>query len=152
MRRGVVLIGLIAACLTFAAPAFALTSFTDVEDEVMCDTCNVPLNIAESARADQLRKEIRVKIARGESKQRIKDELRVTYGDKILALPPKSGFSLAAYLVPIGVALGLIALVAVLVPRWRRRGPGGDDAAPAGPALGDDDAQRLDAELAAFDA
>ena len=152
MRRGVVLLGLIAASLTFAAPAFALTSFTDVEDEVMCDTCNVPLNIAESARADQLRKEIRVKIARGESKQRIKDELRVTYGDKILALPPKSGFSLAAYLVPIGVALGLIALVAVLVPRWRRRGPGDDDDAPAGPTLTDGDTQRLDAELAAFDA
>ena len=152
MRRAAVLLGLIAAFLAFATPAVALTSFTDVEDEVMCDTCNVPLNIAESARADQLRKEIRAKIARGESKQRIKDELRVTYGDKILALPPKSGFSLAAYLVPIGVALGLIALVAVLVPRWRRRGSEDDDSASPEPALTDGDAQRLDAELAAFDA
>ena len=152
MRRAAVLLGLIAACLALASPAVALTSFTDVEDEVMCDTCNVPLNVAESARADQLRKEIRAKIARGESKAQIKDELRVTYGDKILALPPKSGFSLAAYLVPIGVALGLIALVAVLVPRWRRRGPGDDDNASPETTLTDDDAQRLDAELAAFDA
>ena len=152
MRRAAILLGLIVAFLAFATPAVALTSFTDVEDEVMCDTCNVPLNIAESARADQLRKEIRAKIARGESKQRIKDELRTTYGDKILALPPKSGFSLAAYLVPIGVAIGLIALVAVLVPRWRRRGSEDDDSTSPEPALTDGDAQRLDAELAAFDA
>ncbi len=152
MRRAVLLLGVLAACLAHASPAFALTSFTDVEDEVMCDTCNVPLNVAESARADQLRKQIRAKIARGESKQQIKDELRVTYGDKILALPPKSGFSLAAYLVPIGVALGLVALVAMLVPRWRRRGPGDDDDASPGPDLSDGDVQRLDAELAAFDA
>ena len=149
-RRPLLLLGLVAAFAGAASPALALTSFTDVEDEVMCDTCNVPLNVAESARADQLRKEIRIKIARGESKQQIKDELRTTYGDKILALPPKSGFSLAAYLVPIAVALGLLALIAVLVPRWRRRGPGDDD--PPGPDLAPGDAQRLDAELATFDA
>ena len=151
VRRLALLIGLLAALAGAATPALALTSFTDVEDEVMCDTCNVPLNIAESPRADQLRKEIRGKIARGESKQQIKDELRVTYGDKILALPPKSGFSLAAYLVPIGVGLGLIALVAVLVPRWRRRGGDDDDDVAPGPDLADDDARRLDAELATFD-
>ena len=151
-RRLVLLAGLLAAFAGAVTPALAATSFTDVEDEVMCDTCNVPLNVAESARADQLRKEIRVKIARGESKQQIKDELKATYGDKILALPPKSGFSLAAYLVPILVALGLVALVAILVPRWRRRGGDGDDHGASAPDLEPDDARRLDAELAGFDA
>lgn len=151
LRRLIGLGGALLAILALAAtPALAATSFSDVEDEVMCDTCNVPLNIADSARADQLRKEIRGKIARGESKSQIKSELRTTYGPKILALPPASGFNLAAYLVPILVALGLIALVAVLVPRWRRRG--GDDEAPPGPDLAPDDARRLDAELASFDA
>ena len=70
-RRVLLLLGLLAAFAGAAGPAQALTSFTDVEDEVMCDTCNVPLNIAESARADQLRREIRIKIARGASKQQI---------------------------------------------------------------------------------
>jgi cytochrome c-type biogenesis protein CcmH/NrfF len=149
--RLVLVLALLAAFTGTTGPAQALTSFTDVEDEVMCDTCNVPLNIAESARADQLRKEIRIRIARGESKQQIKDELRTTYGDKILALPPKSGFSLAAYLVPILVAAALIALIAVLVPRWRRRGGSDDDGSP-GPDLAPGDARRLDAELASFDA
>lgn len=150
-RRAALLLGLLAALAWAATPALAATSFTDVEDEVMCDTCNVPLNIAESARADQLRREIRVKIARGESKAQIKDELEATYGDKILALPPQSGFSLAAYLVPILVGLALLALIAVLVPRWRRRGGDEHDPGAAGPDLAPDDARRLDAELAGFD-
>ena len=47
MRAAV--IGLLA--MLALAPAAALgaqprASFNDVEDEVMCDTCNVPLNIA----------------------------------------------------------------------------------------------------------
>lgn len=151
LRRIALLAGLLTALAGTAGPALAATSFTDVEDEVMCDTCNVPLNVAESPRADQLRKEIRAKIAGGESKGQIKSELKATYGDKILALPQKSGFSLAAYLVPILVALALLALVAVLVPRWRRRG--GDEEPPApGPGLDPADARRLDAELATFDA
>ena len=153
MRRltGLVLAALLALALGAAGPALGATSFTDVEDEVMCDTCNVPLNIAESPRADQIRKEIRAKIARGESKQQIKDELKATYGDKILALPPKSGFSLAAYLVPILAAAALAALGWVLVRRWRRRGPP-DAELDAAPDLLPDDARRLDAELAGFDA
>ena len=69
----------------------------------MCDTCNVPLYIAESPRADQLRREIRALIARGETKAQIKDTLKTRYGPAILALPENSGFSLAAYLVPIAV-------------------------------------------------
>ena len=143
------------ACLalsgTIASPASAArVSFTDVEDEVMCDTCNVALNVAESPRADQIRKQIRDLIAQGRTKQQVKDELKTIYGPKILALPPKSGFSLAAYLVPILVGLFLLALVATLVPRWRGRGgdePPVDDAAGLDPS----DARRLDAELAGFD-
>ncbi len=64
-------------------------------------------------------------------------------------MPEKSGFSLAAYLVPIAVALGLVALLVVLLPRWRRRGPP-PEGAPAN--LDDDDRRRLDDELARFDA
>ncbi len=101
-------------CLLALAPAgtaLAATpraSFPDVEDEVMCDTCNVPLYIAESPRADQLRREIRVLIARGETKAQVKATLKARYGPAILALPEKKGFSLAAYLVPILVAAGLL--------------------------------------------
>ncbi len=139
---------LLALCVLLpAAPALAAVSFPDLEDEVMCDTCNVPLNIAQSPRADQLRREIRVLIGRGEDKQQIKATLSNRYGPAILALPPASGFGLAAYLVPIIVALGLGLLAIVLLRRWRRSGRGDRQAEPP---LGDEDSARLNDELERF--
>jgi len=130
---------LLALCaLAPAAPALAQVSFPDIEDEVMCDTCNVPLNIAEAPRADQLRREIN---------EQIKLTLSERYGPAILALPPASGFSLSAYLVPLAVAIGLALLGIVLLRRWRRSGGRGQhDDAP----LDDEDASRLDDELERF--
>ena len=143
-------------CLLALAPAGSTlaaaprASFPDIEDEVMCDTCNVPLYIAESPRADQLRREIRVLIARGETKAQVKATLKARYGPAILAMPEQSGFSLAAYLVPILVAAGLLALLIVLLPRWRRRSR---EPAPDSPlvTIDDGDRRRLDDELARFD-
>jgi cytochrome c-type biogenesis protein CcmH len=136
-----------------AAAAQPRASFNDVEDEVMCDTCNVPLNIAESPRADQERREIRDLIAQGLTKQQIKDELARRYGPQILAMPPDRGFSVAAYAVPIAVVLLLAVAAAFLLPRWRRRtrsGLGGP--APAAvPELSAADAARLDEDLARWD-
>ena len=143
-------------CLLALAPAGTAlaaapqASFPDVEDEVMCDTCNVPLYIAESPRADQLRREIRALIARGETKAQVKATLKARYGPAILALPEKNGFSLAAYLVPILVAAGLLALLIVLLPRWRRRSREPAEDSPL-VAIDDGDRLRLDDELARFD-
>jgi cytochrome c-type biogenesis protein CcmH/NrfF len=154
MRAAVV--ALVAAVLALA-PATALAaqpraSFNDIEDEVMCDTCNVPLNIAVSDRADQERVAIRRLIARGLTKQQILAELERTYGPAILAKPQDSGFSLAVWWVPVAVVLGLVALVAALLPRWRRRGrDGGDDGRPRAPALSTADSRRLDEDLARYD-
>jgi cytochrome c-type biogenesis protein CcmH/NrfF len=151
MRRAALLLALLAALI---APATALgvqprASFNDVEDEVMCDTCNVPLNIAESARADQERKEIRGLIARGLTKEQIKARLKAEYGPAILALPDSRGFNLAVYAVPIAVVAILLAALALGLPRWRRRPPGGAAGGRgAGPELGADDARRLDDDLA----
>ena len=136
------------------APATALSaqpraSFNDVEDEVMCDTCNVPLNIAESDRADQERVAIRRLIARGLTKKQILAGLERTYGPAIMAKPQDSGFSLAVWWVPVAVVLGLVALVAALLPRWRRRPPGGGP--PRAPALSAADERRLDEDLARYD-
>jgi hypothetical protein len=55
--------------------------------------------------------------------------------------------------VPVAVVAAVLALLAVLLPRWRRRAPGeDDDAAPSGaPTLSAADARRLDEDLARYD-
>jgi cytochrome c-type biogenesis protein CcmH/NrfF len=155
MRR----LGLLLAVLLAMAPAGALAaepraSFNDVEDEVMCDTCNVPLNIAESARADQERVQIRGYIAQGLTKAQIKARLKAQWGPGILATPSSSGFSLAVWLVPVLLALAVVAALAFFLPRWRRgprRAAGPPGGAIAAPALSDADARRLDEDLARYD-
>jgi cytochrome c-type biogenesis protein CcmH len=153
MRRALALALLLLAALALpglAGAAEPRASFADVEDEVMCDTCNVALYVAESPRADQLRREIRTLIAQGQSKDEIKDTLKQRYGAAILALPDDEGFSLAAYLVPLLAGLGIVLLLVTLLPRWLRRSRESALAAPES-ALTDDDRRRLDAELASFD-
>jgi cytochrome c-type biogenesis protein CcmH len=156
-RALLVLVALLALLIT-AAPATAATprtSFNDVEDEVMCVSCGVPLNIAESPQADRERVEIRRLIAQGLTKDQVKDELVATYGRNVLALPDKGGFGLAAYLVPLGIGAGIVALLVFLLPKWRRRQrTSGGAFAQATPAatLSDADARRLDEDLARYDA
>ena len=149
----VVLLALVALVPATAVAAAPRASFNDVEDEVMCDTCNVPLNIAESDRADQERIAIRRLIARGLTKQQILAELERTYGPGILAKPQDSGFSLAVWWVPVAVVAGLLALVAALLPRWRRRGRDGGEEQdqPRAPTLSSAEARRLDEDLARYD-
>ena len=144
-----------AAAIASAAPQ-PRTSFTDVEDEVMCVSCGVPLNIAESTQADDERAEIRALIAQGLTKQQVKDELVTTYGRRVIATPDSSGFGLAAYLVPLAVAIAVLSLLAVLLPRWRRARTDALHATAATNghgtrALSPEDAQRLEEDLARYD-
>jgi cytochrome c-type biogenesis protein CcmH len=149
VRVAVVIALALAALAPGALAATPRASFNDVEDEVMCDTCNVPLNIAESPRADQERQVIRRLIARGLTKDEIKAELEARYGPEILATPADSGFSLAVWVAPVVVVGVVVALGLALVPRWRRRGPGGG--VRAGPELSAADRRRLDEDLARYD-
>jgi cytochrome c-type biogenesis protein CcmH len=157
MGRALAAAGLLALLVALASPTATLAaqpraSFNDIEDEVMCDTCNVPLNIAESPRADQERKEIRDLIAQGLTKSQIKATLKDRYGPAILALPEDKGFSLAVYLVPIAVVAALLAGVALVAPRWRRRTRlAAATPAPTAPELSAADARRLDEDLARYD-
>lgn len=134
-----------------ASGAPARASLPDVEDEVMCVLCKIPLNVAEAPEADAERRFILSLIARGEDKAQIKQALVAQYGPAVLALPKATGFNLALYLVPVLALIAGIATLAVLWPRWRRRArrqaPAAPDTSPP-PA----DARRLDDELARFDA
>jgi cytochrome c-type biogenesis protein CcmH len=133
-----------------AAAAAPQANLADVEDEVMCPICGTLLELSNSPQAERQRVFVDRLIAAGRTKEEIKDALVVEYGRRVLATPGGSGFDLSAYLVP-AVAFAVAALaLAMGVRRWRRAGAdGGDRGAPRGP--GDEDAERLNADLARYD-
>jgi cytochrome c-type biogenesis protein CcmH/NrfF len=143
-----------AGSLAGARAAYAVTPRTSlpvIERQVMCVTCKIPLQVAESPQADREREFIQVLINRGDSESQIKAALVEQYGPAVLALPPAHGFNLAAYLVPVAAVLLLIAVLSMLLPRWRRQSRA--NAARAAPAvtLSAEETARLDADLARFD-
>ena len=143
----------LAAGLGGAVPAAsaARPSLPVIERQVMCVTCKIPLNVAQSPQADRERAFIQSLIDEGESESQIKRVLVSQYGSAVLGLPSAHGFGLAAYLVPLAAVLALALALAILLPRWRRQAR--EQAALVAPAasIGSGDAARLDADLAKFD-
>ncbi|HEY2181116.1 MAG TPA: cytochrome c-type biogenesis protein CcmH [Solirubrobacteraceae bacterium] len=134
-----------------AAAARPVASLPQIERQVMCVTCKIPLAVAESPQADRERAFIQGLIDEGKDEAAIKRALVGQYGQAVLALPSDSGFDLAAYLVPLAAVLVLLAALAVLLPRWRRRARAQAGAATGAPALSAADSRRLDADLERFD-
>jgi cytochrome c-type biogenesis protein CcmH len=155
-RRGLLLAALaVLAATAHAGPARAAAadrpSLPAIERQVMCVTCKIPLNVAQSPQADRERAFIQELIDRGQDEAQIKSALVEQYGPTVLGLPRAHGFDLTAYLVPLAVVLALLALLAVLLPRWRREGRArraGDEPAPE---LSPADSARLESDLARFD-
>jgi cytochrome c-type biogenesis protein CcmH len=150
------LAALLALLALLAMPAFAVAaapraSLPDIEDEVMCPTCGVPLNQAFSPQAERERGFIRAEIAQGRTKQQIKDALEREFGARVLATPQTddSSFNWAAYLVPVAAILAAAAAIAVALRRWRRRPALAPPDGEAGTSVGD--AARLERDLSRYD-
>jgi cytochrome c-type biogenesis protein CcmH len=154
MRRAAATLAILALTATATAQAATpRTSLPDVEDEVMCVLCNVALNVAgDEPQAVQERDFIRRLVAQGLTKEQVKDRMVAEYGEDVLALPEDEGINVAAYAVPIALVIAMLAGAAIMLPRWRRRTPGGATAgaAPA-PAASEAELQRLDEDLARYE-
>jgi len=154
MRRAFLGAAALVVALAFAPPALAAapqTTLTDVEDEVMCPICGTLLELSNSPQAEREKVFINRLIAQGKTKAEIKDALVAEYGKEVLALPEGSGFDLSAYLVPAIAFVAAAVALAFGVARWRRDGapPGSQPPAAGGPS--DEEAKRLDADLAKYD-
>jgi cytochrome c-type biogenesis protein CcmH len=152
----VLLLGLLAIAGAGSAPALAsaarpLTSLPVIERQVMCVTCKIPLNVAQSPQADRERAFIQNLIDEGQSEAQIKHALVGQYGPAALALPSEHGFDLAAYLVPLAAFLVLLGTLAVLLPRWRRHARAQAELQAPAQTLSSTDTARLDADLTRFD-
>jgi cytochrome c-type biogenesis protein CcmH len=152
MRRLLVALG---AALVLAAPAAAAcphprTSLAYLEGQIMCPTCHTTLDQSDSAVAKRIEAQIRTRIADCWTAKQIEDELVQNFGAGILAAPPKKGFDLLAWWLPLGGIIAGAALLAVGVWRWtRRREP--PPAAAAEEQLDAETERRLDELLAGLD-
>jgi cytochrome c-type biogenesis protein CcmH len=153
--RKFLLAALLLAIASLAGPAFAApqrASLPDIEDEVMCPTCGVPLALAFSPQAERERQFIRDQIDQGRTKEQIKNALVAEFGAEVLALPDTgdSSFNWAAYLVPVAVVLIAAVAIAIALRRWRTRslpahdGPSPADLSPAEQARLEQDLTRYD--------
>ncbi|HET7418352.1 MAG TPA: cytochrome c-type biogenesis protein CcmH [Solirubrobacterales bacterium] len=152
-KAGSCLASALLALLILATTASAeRASLTEIEKQVMCPVCGTLLQLAESPQAQREKVFIRGLIDEGKSEAEIKDALVAEYGDEVLALPPDSGFSLSAYVVPIVALLVAAVALAIGVLRWRRAGGGsGRSGTPRAAGPSGEDAERLDADLARYD-
>lgn len=143
----------LAAAVGVSSATEPKTTLPAMEQQVMCVVCRTPLSVANGPQADAQRRQIRRLIAEGKSEQQIKDVMVAQYGQRALALPDEGGFNLAVYLVPVGALALALAVLAVMLPRWRRgtRERAAQPAAAAAPAPSAEELRRLDEDLARHD-
>jgi cytochrome c-type biogenesis protein CcmH len=141
----------LAAALAIVAPARAAErpSPADLEAELVCPTCKTTLDQSDAPVARRMKAYIRERIAAGASADEIKADLVAQFGRGVLAEPPKEGFDLLAWMLPLaGVALGAV-FVGALAWSWSRgREP---PAEPVEQPLDAELERRVDEELARFD-
>ena len=156
MRRFAALLAVALMLAPSAAASERHPTLNELENEVMCPVCGTTLSQSDSPAAEQIKQFIRSAIARGDTKSEIKTQLVRNYGEQILAAPPKHGFNLLAWVLPlVGIGLGAILLGAAAW-QWTRARPqapavvaaSSNGRGPVDPEL----ERRLDDELARFDA
>jgi cytochrome c-type biogenesis protein CcmH len=158
MRR---VLAVFALALAVAGPAAASErqpTLAELERELICPTCHTTLELSDAPIADRMRGFIRARIAAGDTKSEIKAKLVAQFGEGVLAAPPRKGFNLVAWALPLAGGLLAVVVLALALRRWSRaRGEAAEDSTPALSANGraplDPDLERrLDEELARFDA
>jgi cytochrome c-type biogenesis protein CcmH len=151
MSKRLVALHCAALALVVVAPAFASEQRptpAELESELICPVCETTLDSSDAPVARLMKARIRERIAAGDTKSEIKAYFVDQFGEGVLAVPPRKGFNLIAWLLPLaGLGAGVV-VVGVLAWRWSRKrddDPGEDE--KLDPAL----EQRLEDELARFE-
>jgi cytochrome c-type biogenesis protein CcmH len=144
--------------VTLAAPASAQTADLEkdarqLETMLIAPCCfSQQVSLHQSEAATDMKRDIRQRLAAGETRQHILDAYVAQYGKRILVEPPAEGFDRILYVLP---PLGLIltaALTVVLVRRFAARGAGAPAAASAASSQADSGySATLDDELRDLD-
>ena len=102
----------------------------DVASQLRCPVCQGE-SVADSPSqlSQQMRGVIRQQLQSGKSEQEVIQYFRTSYGDQIVWSPPWQGFTLLAWLVPIGLLLAGIVLLFFVLRDWRALAPASSTAA-----------------------
>ena len=111
----------VVALLAATASAVAAPSPSDLEAELVCPTCKTTLDQSDAPIARRMKQIIRTRLSEGASEKQIKSELVAQFGPGVIAEPPKSGFDLLAWLVPLGILAGGALGVGAIAWGWSRR-------------------------------
>ena len=116
---------------------------------LVCPSCHVPLDESNSPVAQQMKAFIAARIAAGDTRSQIVDELvgpPNNLGDAVLGVPRTHGFDLVAWVLPfLGIALGALVIGA---GAWKwSRARSESAAVPLDP----ESERRVDEALARFD-
>jgi cytochrome c-type biogenesis protein CcmH len=134
--RHAIVLGLAALAVLMLATAPSVAQGQSVDDEarrigqeLQCPVCE-GLSVADSPSqlAVQMRTVIREKLAAGEGEAQIRQYFLDRYGETVLRVPPRSGFTAIVWIAPyVALALAIAFLVATL---RRRKAPAPAQAPP----------------------
>ncbi len=104
--------------VSLIVPTLALT-VEDISKDIYCTCgCNMVLGNCECETQTYMMNEIQTMINKGMTREEIIKTLQETYGEQILATPPKKGFNLALWAYPV---IGLIVGASVIFVLSKRR-------------------------------
>jgi cytochrome c-type biogenesis protein CcmH len=132
------LLVLVALALTPAqAGANVEREARDIETMLIAPCCFMQqVSVHQSPAADEVRRDVRSRLAAGQSRQQILDAYVGRYGKRILAEPPASGFDRLLYAAPVVAFLASIGLIVLVVRRLTARERALTPAEPAAVARG----------------
>jgi cytochrome c-type biogenesis protein CcmH len=141
-------LALVAVALALAAPALAGSrpSAAAIETKLVCPVCHETRDQSTSLQAQEMKVEIRRRIAQGWTEKQILDEMVANFGPGVLSTPSKHGFDLLAWLLPLGGAMAGVVVLGFGARYWVRTPAG-----PSPPALDPEIERRIDEELQRFD-
>lgn len=122
-----IVVSLIGACGGSASEAGTYTPEEleavaySIDRSLICPVCPAEtIDQAQVQLAKQMRALVREKLAEGWTREQILDLFVESYGEDVLASPPKSGFNLLVWVVPPAGIAGALALFATVVVAMRR--------------------------------
>lgn len=110
--------------LVVALPIFAQEDDPKekLSKELWCPICNgIRLDVCEQQVCEQMREMIDLSLAAGKTPEQIKADFIDLYGPEVLGEPPREGFNLVAWIMPVVLLVAGIGIVAYLTLRWTRR-------------------------------